>query len=569
VATVSILIPAHRREFVDQAIASALAQTFDDIEVIVGDNTQDGELESICRAFDNPKLKYCHHGFDNGDENGRALWAKASGRYVKWLFYDDVLLPQSVEVLLNALRANPQSVMAFHERVWINARGAVINTPQRLLEDGQVKLMDRDYLAHQMIARIDNYIGEPSFIMLDKDRIDLDSAIKYKGHTPEFLGDVYFYLAMAEIGPIAAVGGYFGCIRKHSHQHSNEHHPTFSAALFEWELLLRGEASAGRLGAAELEQARQRLAAWYSSGWFVRRIGIPEIARFAANLDELVDRPPQELFDSEQFTTDLAHGFKAVAVRVAAGKNKALAAQKYCVICESPVQAWQLQPVNQDLAAMMQIGSPNPTLDNALCPHCSCNDRERHLWLYLDQVGLLSDLNAKRVLDISPDAGVRRKIRERSPLEYITGDPFSGQAEDQAWNVQKLDFPDEYFDLILCNQVLERAAHPDKVLAEMARCLSPNGFLVAQTPYSPILKQTFELTIPINEQFSAYCFGKKDRLRLFGVDIMKRFRAAGLYGDLYPHASILDGLSGETVGCNEAEPFFLFSKNPQPLVFSD
>ncbi|MEX3935921.1 glycosyltransferase family 2 protein [Paraburkholderia phymatum] len=314
--TVSILIPAHRPEFVKQAIASALAQTFEDIEILVGDNTPNGALEQIVREFDSPKLKYFHHGFDNGGDNARALWAKASGRYVKWLFYDDVLMPASVEVLIEALQTYPDSLMAFHERAIIDESGAVVYTPPRLLGDGQLGLMDRSYIARRMVGQMDNFIGEPSFLMLDKSRIDLAEMGLYKGHEPNFLGDVCAYLEVAGRAPIVAVGGYFGGFRKHGAQESAAGSPIFAMGLIEWEVFLRGEAADGNLTIREILAAKQRLEHVY--GHYVAQF--PELQRFIEGLAELTDEVSGRLFESEKFQANLAHAREVTKARVAAGR---------------------------------------------------------------------------------------------------------------------------------------------------------------------------------------------------------------------------------------------------------
>ena len=310
---VSILIPAHRTEFVREAIASALAQTFEEIEILVGDNTPDGALEAIVGEFDSPKLKYFHHGFDNGGQNATALWQKASGRYVKWLFYDDVLTPRSVEVLLNALRMHPNALMAFHERVMIDANGAIVHAPARLLDEDQVGLVDRDFIVRNMVAHMNNFIGEPSFVMLDKSRIDIAELGIYKGHVPDFLGDVCAYLALAAKGPIVAVGGYFGGFRRHAAQESAAGGPIFSLGVIEWEVFLRGEVADGNLSVKDTLAAKQRLEQFYAN--FVARI--PELQRFIDGLSELTDALPGGLFESQKFRANLAHARELVKARVA------------------------------------------------------------------------------------------------------------------------------------------------------------------------------------------------------------------------------------------------------------
>jgi hypothetical protein len=87
---------------------------------------------------------------------------------------------------------------------------------------------------------------------------------------------------------------------------------------------------------------------------------------------------------------------------------------------------------------------------------------------------------------------------------------------------------------------------------------------VAQTPYSPILKRTFELNKPASVPFKTWYFGQDDHVRLFGADIVDYFRDAGLNGDLYPHATVLGNIDADVVGCNVREPFFLFAKGEAP-----
>jgi hypothetical protein len=269
------------------------------------------------RQFDDPRLKYFHHGFDDGGANARALWAKASGNYVKWLFYDDVLVPTSVEKLVQAMQAYPQALMAFHERAWIDASGTVVYKPPRLLEDGQFGLMDRSFIVRSMVANMHNFIGEPSFTLLDKSRIEVTELSAYKGHVPQFLGDVCTYLAVAAKGPIAVVGGFLGGYRKHSAQESAVESPIFAMGMIEWEVFLRGEAADGQLSAKELVTAKERLEQLYTT--FAPRF--PEVQRFLDGLVELLDQPVHSLYDSPAFQANLAHARAATQERVAAARG--------------------------------------------------------------------------------------------------------------------------------------------------------------------------------------------------------------------------------------------------------
>jgi hypothetical protein len=558
---VSILIPAYKREYLERAIASARSQTFKDVEILVGDDTAEATLADLVTSLDDPRVQYFHHGFQKGTRNCQALWERARGKYVKWLFDDDLLMPQSVEALVSAMIANPDAAMAFHERVFIDGDDNMTSAPPQLLKMGQSVRLDRAFLTHKMVGETNNFIGEPSNIMLSRERFDGSRLFVYGSLQLGFLGDVATYLNAAELGPVIAVGGYMSAFRQHATQASNRLSPHMSAGLYEWELIVRGEAAAGRLDAAALDNARRNLLHIYTlwGGPF------PEIARFVANLHELVELEPSKLLESSQFQSDLAHARSALAARIANSRKSRTAQQRICAICDSPVTEWQPHPLLQsDREFMQKIGSVGSTLEHHLCPNCSCNDRERHLWLYMQRANLLADVAHKRILHVAPERGIEQKIRALQPREYIAGDLSPQRPEHRKINVEMLEFPDGYFDLIVCNHVLEHVDRPDAALAQFNRCLAPGGHLIAQTPYSPMLKYTFELTTRPDEAFAARYFGQGDHVRLFGADIVDRFRAAGLNGDLYSHTTVLGDVDPDLWGCNAREPFFLFAKGVAP-----
>jgi len=116
--------------------------------------------------------------------------------------------------------------------------------------------------------------------------------------------------------------------------------------------------------------------------------------------------------------------------------------------------------------------------------------------------------------------------------------------------------------------VLEHVSDPARALGEFKRCLTANGYLVAQTPYAPRLKQTFEMSRPVSSAFATVFFGQDDHVRLFGDDMVDFFHAAGLKGALLAHHEILGNTDPQQWGINEHEPFFLFTKGEMPACLS-
>lgn len=312
-ATVSILIPAYKPDYLEKALISAQYQTFKDVEILIGDDTVDGRLRKIVERFDDPRIRYFHHGFRDGRRNSRQLWERATGKYVKWLYDDDILMPASVETLVAALDNNPTSVLAFHERVYIDDKETVVYVPPSLIGAGETALIDRHFLVENMVALANNFIGEPSNVMMVRDRVDFSLAMVYRAWNVVYLTDVVMYLNMAEHAPIVLVGGYLSCFRRHAAQCSNVASPIVAAGYYEWELMMRGEAAQGQISASGLIKGREQMKRVYSHG--INNLGFGELKPLLENLEELTDHAPAGLFDSPRFRADVANARNLIVTR--------------------------------------------------------------------------------------------------------------------------------------------------------------------------------------------------------------------------------------------------------------
>lgn len=109
-ALVSILIPTYnRKELVVRAIESGLAQTYQNIEIVVSDNcSPDGTVEFLNSKYaKNDKVKI----YGSEENKGPVLnWVncieKCKGVYVKLLFSDDEIYPNHIEESLPYLIDN-------------------------------------------------------------------------------------------------------------------------------------------------------------------------------------------------------------------------------------------------------------------------------------------------------------------------------------------------------------------------------------------------------------------------------------------------------------------------------
>jgi SAM-dependent methyltransferase len=166
-------------------------------------------------------------------------------------------------------------------------------------------------------------------------------------------------------------------------------------------------------------------------------------------------------------------------------------------------------------------GSP-PRLD-ARCPGCGSLERHRLVALALERRGLLSA--GMRLLHFAAEAPLRRVIAPRV-ASYETAEFRAATKPTHVLNIEAIALPDESFDVVVCNHVLE---HVDdrKALSEMRRILRPGGLAVLTTPVVEGWAETYENPAVTTAEGRTLHFGQGDHLRFYGRDIRDRIRAAG------------------------------------------
>jgi len=126
---ISVIIPVYNMaRYVREAVDSALAQTYRDIEVIVvDDGSTDGSTDAL-RDIDDPRLRVIRqdHGGQPAARN-TALRA-ASGEYVACLDADDRWAPRNLERQAAFLETHPEVDMTFCHSLIIDEAGRLQGT---------------------------------------------------------------------------------------------------------------------------------------------------------------------------------------------------------------------------------------------------------------------------------------------------------------------------------------------------------------------------------------------------------------------------------------------------------
>jgi glycosyltransferase involved in cell wall biosynthesis len=130
---VTVVIPTYNRAgMIGRAIASVLAQTFRDFELIVADDASTDDTERVVLAFGDPRIVYLRRENNGGNAAARNLGVfNARGRYVAFLDSDDEFLPEFLATVTKSLDAADDSVgFVWVRRAFVDAaRGGAVSLP--------------------------------------------------------------------------------------------------------------------------------------------------------------------------------------------------------------------------------------------------------------------------------------------------------------------------------------------------------------------------------------------------------------------------------------------------------
>jgi len=126
---VSILIPNYNYvRYVAQAVDSAVAQTYPNVEVVVSDNcSTDGAWELLCERYENhPRVRLRRNESNIGmRRNFDAAMAASTGAYVMCLSSDDWLYPEHVARLMERFARDPELDVVYGNAYFAHDDGTV------------------------------------------------------------------------------------------------------------------------------------------------------------------------------------------------------------------------------------------------------------------------------------------------------------------------------------------------------------------------------------------------------------------------------------------------------------
>ncbi|MFK3912383.1 glycosyltransferase [Enterobacter cancerogenus] len=210
---VSLVLPAYKSSWFEEALRCAFAQDYDNIEIIVSDDCPNNDISDIVSRYQSLSpfpLTYIRNVPALGEaKNVMQCIREAKGEYIKFLYDDDTIEPQCVSSLVKTLQQFPSVRLATSRRSRIGVYGerlCDIGATVPIVAEDSI-LNGRDIVSYQL-QEIVNFIGEPSTVLMYRqDLLDLmeqpDGLFALDGLVMHFLGDLTIYMKILQKGDVA------------------------------------------------------------------------------------------------------------------------------------------------------------------------------------------------------------------------------------------------------------------------------------------------------------------------------------------------------------------------------
>jgi len=228
---VTIAIPAYSERFFPEALASALAQDYAPLEVLVCDDSAGDAIEAAVLAAADRRVRYVRNPRNLGfAANFTRCFEEARGELLKFLNDDDRLLPDCVEALASVLDANPAVRLATSRRRVIGESGEPLPDIQATSPVALVSaLVFGRELADLALSNGVNVIGEPTTAMFRKSQLEVEGGSIFRWGSRDYhcLADMSLWLRLLKTGLAYYCSTVLSEFRMHPGQEQERPHARF------------------------------------------------------------------------------------------------------------------------------------------------------------------------------------------------------------------------------------------------------------------------------------------------------------------------------------------------------
>ncbi len=180
---------------------------------------------------------------------------------------------------------------------------------------------------------------------------------------------------------------------------------------------------------------------------------------------------------------------------------------------------------NSKYRKFLPYGRNTSSRENALCPSCLSLERHRLMALYMKRKTNFYTAKLK-VLHVAPEYCFIDRFEQMKNLDYITADIESPLAKVKM-DIHQIPFPENTFDVAICNHVMEHVDDYILAMSELHRVLKPGGWALIQSPQDMKYEITYEDPTITDPKEREIHFLQNDHLRLFGRNYGQELEKGG------------------------------------------
>jgi predicted O-linked N-acetylglucosamine transferase (SPINDLY family)/GT2 family glycosyltransferase len=231
---VSVCIPTYNGEqFLEETLNTVLNQTYPNLEIIISDDNSNDRTIEIAKSFKdkfNCSLSILEHEQYGLSQNWNFCVSQAQGKYIKFLFQDDLLEPDAIFAMVELAEHDDEVGLVFSPRRLFVSSGDTYYDPSFLenhgakdIHKGWSKLkpiqLGRDLLSDRNLFNYSiNKIGEPTTVLIKKEmfnRVGLFNSDLCQ------IVDLEMWLRIISECKVGFVNKYLSHFRLHEHQQTN------------------------------------------------------------------------------------------------------------------------------------------------------------------------------------------------------------------------------------------------------------------------------------------------------------------------------------------------------------
>jgi len=145
--------------------------------------------------------------------------------------------------------------------------------------------------------------------------------------------------------------------------------------------------------------------------------------------------------------------------------------------------------------------------------------------LFLKKKTALFDNADKRILHVAAEMCFTGRFKRAFRENYLTADLNDPRAMVKM-DITDIRYPDESFDVVICNHVFEHIVDDVKAMREIYSVLKKGGWAILLVPIEDMDKtyEDFSITADYEREKA---FGQSDHVRRYGRDYIDRLKTAG------------------------------------------